>query len=140
MRGKFYGVYGFNGGGVYDNWQKVEKAKKYVQGIKYKGFETKKEAVDFVIEGLTKVYCVGEEAKLNREALNSNTNFFIYAKELFSNKEDEVENAAPQSRDVFEMLQKIQCDLQNLETVLREQEEKTAKKEAITIFHFVDYA
>ena len=142
MSKKFYGVYGVYGGGVYTKWYKVDSGKKYVQGIRYKGFETKNEAVEFVIEGLTKVYGVGEESKLNTEALNSNINFFIYAKDLFSKKDDEEKNSAKQSQNVFEMLQQIQCDLQNLEMMLREQEaeKKTAPKETITIFHSVDYA
>ena len=140
MSKKFYGVYGFNGGGVYTNWYRVEKGQKYVQGIKYKSFETQKEAVDFVIEGLTQNYKVGDFSQLNQEALYSNTNYFIYSKDLFNHIEDETKNLEAPSRNVFDIIKNIQCELQTLETLIMEKqaENEPIKKEPLIIFRSVE--
>ena len=136
MSKKFYGVYGFNGGGIYDNWSKVESTKKFVKGIKFKGFHSKKEAVEFIINGVTNEYGLGEIENIDQEALYSHTNFFIYLQDLFVSNIPKSNDPYQQSDDVFEIIGNIKSDLQNLEMLLMSNQ-TNKKTEAIKIFRWV---
>ncbi|WP_427112720.1 viroplasmin family protein [Megasphaera sueciensis] len=48
----YYGVYGFNGAGVYTNWASVVQSKKYIKGFMVKKFSTWQEAVAFIANSL----------------------------------------------------------------------------------------
>ena len=137
MNKKFYGVYGFNGGGIYDNWSKVESTKKFVKGIKFKGFHSKKEAVEFIINGVTNEYGLGEIENIDKEALYSHTNFFIYSQDLFVSNIPKSNDQSSQSDNIFEIIGNIKSDLQNLEMLLMSNQ-PNKKTEPITIFHWVE--
>lgn len=79
---RFYGVYGFNGGGVYIDWGKCETAKPFISGFKVKGFRTKQEAIDYIVQGLVNVYHVCMFSEIDTDALSRHTNFFLYEKDL----------------------------------------------------------
>ena len=72
MKGGFYGVYGINFAGVYDNWNKVLEDKSKFIGFKVKKFFAKKLAVDFIVHGLVFVYPIFEsESEIDKNALLS---------------------------------------------------------------------
>lgn len=72
MKGGFYGVYGINFAGVYDNWNKVLQDKSKFIGFKVKKFFTKKLAVDFIVHGLIFDYHIFEsESVINSDTLLS---------------------------------------------------------------------
>lgn len=56
---KYYGVYGNNGLGIYDNWDKVVKVRKYLKGNQAKSFCTFSEAKEFAVDGF--LYLNGED-------------------------------------------------------------------------------
>ena len=64
---KIYGVYGKNGGGVYNNWQRVLETRRYIDGIKNKAFKSRVEAVAFIIKGLEQDYGVVDPGVLSRD-------------------------------------------------------------------------
>ena len=70
MKGGFYGVYGINFAGVYDNWNKVLEDKSKFIGFKVKKFFAKKLAVDFIVHGLVFEYRIFEsESVIDKNAL-----------------------------------------------------------------------
>ena len=80
----FYGVYGRNGGGVYTDWDKLQCSLPYIPSNKYKKFSSRRDAVQFIIYGLVKVYRVCEENEINIGLIYSNTNFYITEQQLIS--------------------------------------------------------
>lgn len=74
----YYGVYGKNGGGVYYSWSKVLGSKPYIKSFKAKKFQTRDEAVEYVIDGLVTEYVVISENQLDTELLATGLNFFYY--------------------------------------------------------------
>lgn len=81
-KGEFYGVYGFNGGGIYVYWPKLQESRRYIQGFKVKKFQTRDMAVQFVVHGLVQDYGVCRENEIQIDLLYSNINFFLYLEKL----------------------------------------------------------
>lgn len=72
MKGGFYAVFGTNLACIYDDWGKVQIERNKFFGHKTKKFPVKKQAVDFIAEGLTSVYPAIDPASFNYEALIEN--------------------------------------------------------------------
>ena len=72
----FYGVYGFNGAGIYDNWKEVMKSKQYIQGFKDKKFPCKKGAVEYMMNGLINEYGVLRMENIKTEKFYQRQNWF----------------------------------------------------------------
>ena len=81
-KGGFYGVYGFNGGGIYVYWPKLQESMRYIQGVKIKKFRTRDMAVRFVVDGLVQDYGVCRENEVQVDLLYDNMNFFLYLEKL----------------------------------------------------------
>ena len=78
----FYGVYGFNGGGIYVYWPKLQESMRYIQGVKVKKFRTRDMAVQYVVHGLVQDYGVCRESEMKKDLLYNNVNFFLYLEKL----------------------------------------------------------
>lgn len=74
---KYYGVYGFNGGGVYDNWSEVLKSRPCIQGIKNKKFNTFSEAVAYIVSGLCEEYGVADRTAIKERLFYTRCNWFF---------------------------------------------------------------
>lgn len=81
-KGGFYGVYGTNGGGIYVYWPKLQESQRYIQGFKVKRFQTRDMAVQFVVDGLVRDYCVCNENEIQVDLLYGHINFFLYLEKL----------------------------------------------------------
>lgn len=73
---KYYGVYGRNGGGIYNDWHHVMKSRPYIHGGKEKGFPDKKRAVEFVIQGLVDDYRLCQRYEVCESLLYERDNYF----------------------------------------------------------------
>lgn len=60
MKNHFYGVYGRNGAGIYDNWTAVCLVQSQVEAFKVKKFATPQSAKDFIDDGMSNNYHVIE--------------------------------------------------------------------------------
>lgn len=80
----FYGAYGRDGGGVYTDWSIYDKSKQTIPSAKVKKFSSKKEAVSFIVNGLTNVYGVCEEDEIRMEQLCGHTNRYLREDELIN--------------------------------------------------------
>ena len=78
----FYGVYGRNGGGVYDSWNKVMRSRPFIKGGKEKGFRSQKDAVGFVVQGLVSDYGVCQQNEIFVPLLADNINRFNRLEDL----------------------------------------------------------
>ena len=65
----YYGVFGKNRAGVYCNYSKLKNDMRYIDGIKLKGFLFKREAIQFVTEGLSEVYKVMKTDEIDTNKL-----------------------------------------------------------------------
>lgn len=76
---KFYGLYGNNGLGVYENWNKVVASRPYLKGNCMKSFCTFDDAKEFAIDGL--LYLNGEDL---RKCMPRRLpmNFLVYRKDV----------------------------------------------------------
>ncbi len=54
-RKKWYGVYGFNGLGIYTDYQKLLDAHDYIRGGRIKSFPNQEEAEDFATDGFIRL-------------------------------------------------------------------------------------
>lgn len=54
-RKKWYGVYGFNGLGIYTDYQRLLDARVYIRGIQIKSFPNREEAEDFARDGFIRL-------------------------------------------------------------------------------------
>lgn len=52
----YYGAYGRDRAGIYTSYEKLKRDGRYIKGLKQKGFIFKKDAVQFVVDGLSKDY------------------------------------------------------------------------------------
>lgn len=89
----YYGVYGKNGGGIYNDWAKVEKSKPFVDGFKVKKFHRFKEAELFVCNGLCRDYNV-LAGLYNASLTDKGMNYFVHLNDIknWSPEEQEDEN------------------------------------------------
>jgi len=72
-RNSFYGVYGFNGAGVYTDWDCVLKSKKYIAGFKVKKFPCISMAKEFIDEGMQNVYkAIAQDKSILPKKVNLN--------------------------------------------------------------------
>lgn len=78
----YYGVYGKNMAGIFSSYEKLKKSGRYVDGIKLKGFLFKKDAIQFVVDGLSEVYKVMHANEINTELLARSTNWCYTLPEL----------------------------------------------------------
>ena len=78
----FYGVYGRNGGGVYTDWTEFETSKSFIPSVKVKKFASRKEAVKFIVDGLSDVYNVCDRNEIRQEELYSHTDYYLRDNEL----------------------------------------------------------
>lgn len=72
----FYGVYGFNGAGIYDNWSEVMRSKPYIKGFKNKKFKRREVAVEYILKGLIEEYGVVGKSEIQVETFYQKTNWF----------------------------------------------------------------
>lgn len=78
----FYGVYGYNGAGIYNNWTKVEKGKEFIKGFKTKKFPSIYQAHEYIVNGLTVEYKVLKPDQVDHSIINSTTNWFFNIDDL----------------------------------------------------------
>jgi len=85
-KSKFYGVYGYDGGGVYNNWDLCLINRPSIPGFKTKSFNTRQEAIQFIILGLTLEYqvCRADEIVINE--LYTHTNLYMREGQLIQYK------------------------------------------------------
>lgn len=78
----FYGVYGVNGAGIYDNWNEVLNSKQYIQGFKDKKFSCKEDAIEYVMDGLINEYGVLRLGEIQTEKFYQRRNWFWWLDDL----------------------------------------------------------
>ena len=98
----FYGVYGLNGGGVYDNWEKVISSKKYVKGFNVKKFSSLDNAVKYVEEGVAQVM-----ENVNVDKLYTRMNWFFLLETLYDERQHVKAQEALVERIPFFLKRKI---------------------------------
>ena len=82
----YTGIYGYNGGGVYNSDSELMKARKYIVFPKQKEFLYLRDAVDFVIRGLAEDYKICPREDLMEEKLYYRLNFFYHSDKLIKQK------------------------------------------------------
>ena len=78
----YYGVYGKNRAGIYNSYDKLQVSRRYIEGFKLKGFLFKKDAVRFVVNGLSEVYRVMPADMIDTERLSGSMNWCYTLPEL----------------------------------------------------------
>lgn len=76
---KYYGLYGNNGLGVYDNWNKVLTSRCYIKGNCVKSFCTYNEAKEFAIDGFL---CLNGEDLRESVPKRLKMNYVVYRREI----------------------------------------------------------
>ena len=74
-RPNYYGVYGRNRAGIYNSYEKLQTSRRYIVGFKLKGFLFKKDAVQYVVKGLSEVYRVMPADKIDTDLLAKSVNW-----------------------------------------------------------------
>ncbi len=78
----YIGVFGYNGGGVYNSAIALNKSMKYIHSPKKQEFMYFNHAINFVIKGLTEDYKICPRDALIQEKFYQNPNFFHYIHKL----------------------------------------------------------
>lgn len=82
----YYGAYGRERAGIYTSYKKLKRDGRYIDGLKIKGFIFKKDAVQYVIEGLSSDYKVMNADDIDTEllykAINWNFNIIDLRKKI----------------------------------------------------------
>ena len=80
---EFYGVYGYNGAGIYTDCYDALAGRRDVDSFKIKKFNEIQDAVDYVVEGLVVDYGVLPFSELDQSVLWKELNWFHWLDELF---------------------------------------------------------
>ena len=71
----YYGAYGRERAGIYTSYEKLKRDGRYIKGMKQKGFTFKKEAIQFVVDGLSKDYMSMNADDIDIELLKKTINW-----------------------------------------------------------------
>lgn len=86
MKKEYYGVYGKNAAGIFDNWDKVKQAQSAFVGFKNKKFDSIDETIIFIANGLENSYGVIKQKDLDHNVLLTNVNIVINIEDLIKSE------------------------------------------------------
>ena len=78
----FYGAYGKSRAGIYTSYQRLMNARRFIDGLKLKGFAFKSDAIQFVVDGLSRDYKTIEADEIDIELLKSKNNWNFEIRDL----------------------------------------------------------